>query len=139
MSRSGYSYDLDNLELGRWRGRVASAIRGKNGQTFLREMLTALDAIPSKTLTIEELAKDGEVCALGAVGVARKLDMSKLDPYDRETVAATFGIKECLAFEIMDINDRCNETPEQRFSRVRAWVVKQLKEPQESGSSGSAL
>jgi hypothetical protein len=45
MSRSGYSDDLDPLALGRWRGRVASAMRGKRGQAFLREMLAAMDAM----------------------------------------------------------------------------------------------
>jgi hypothetical protein len=37
MSRSGYSDDLENWSLIRWRGAVASAIRGRRGQAFLRE------------------------------------------------------------------------------------------------------
>ena len=68
MSRSGYSDECDGWDLIRWRGAVASAIRGQRGQAFLREMLSALDAMPEKRLISEELERDGEVCAMGAVG-----------------------------------------------------------------------
>lgn len=43
----------------RWRGAVASAIRGKRGQAFLREMLAALDAMPEKRLIAGSLVFDG--------------------------------------------------------------------------------
>jgi len=47
MSRSGYSDDCDDQwSLICWRGAVKSAIRGKRGQAFLKEMLAALDALP---------------------------------------------------------------------------------------------
>lgn len=49
MSRSGYSNDGENIAM--WRGQVASAIRGKRGQAFLRELVEALDAMPEKRLT----------------------------------------------------------------------------------------
>jgi hypothetical protein len=132
MSRSGYSEDCDNLwSLIRWRGAVASAIRGKRGQAFLREMLAALDAMPEKRLIAEELEVRGEVCALGAVGKARRLDMSKIDPENRMQVSVAFGIPEALAAEIMYENDDYpgyyEKTPEQRFQGVRAWVALQLK------------
>jgi hypothetical protein len=39
----------------RWRGAVASAIRGGRGQAFLREMLAAMDAMPVKRLVANEL------------------------------------------------------------------------------------
>lgn len=137
MSRSGYSDDLEPLELGRWRGRVASAIRGKRGQAFLKEMLAALDALPAKRLIAEDLESDlggmpfhrgrGDVCALGAVGKARGMDMTAIDPEDRETLADAFGILNVLACEIMFHNDDYyNETPEARFARMRKWVVSQI-------------
>lgn len=45
MSRSGYNdYSIDNWDLIRWRGQVASAIKGKRGQAFLRELIEALVA-----------------------------------------------------------------------------------------------
>lgn len=65
MSRSGYTEDCDGWQLIMWRGAVASALRGKRGQAFLKEMLAAFDALPEKKLTQNTLEKDGAVCALG--------------------------------------------------------------------------
>jgi hypothetical protein len=106
MSRSGYSDDCDGWALIRWRGAVASAIRGKRGQQALAEILAALDALPEKRLAADSLVSaDGEFCTLGALGRQRGLDMNNIDPDDRETVAAAFGISEALAAEIMFLND----------------------------------
>lgn len=150
MSRSGYSDDCDdNWAMIRWRGYVASAIRGKRGQAFLREMLAALDAMPEKKLIANDLVRgDGCVCAIGAVGKARGVDMSGLDPEDSATVAHAFGINEKLAQEIVYLNDEAEWwerdengnairegdsfkkiTPEGRWRRMRAWVANQIKEP----------
>ncbi len=123
MSRSGYNDDIEQWSLIRWRGAVESAIRGKRGQAFLYEMLQAMAALPEQKLITEELEKEGTVCALGAVGKARGLDMSKVDPYDHESVAGFFGIPHSLACEIMFWNDEYrNETPEVRFDRMRRWI-----------------
>lgn len=81
MSRSGYVDDFDEQwSLIRWRGAVRSAIKGARGQAFLREMLEALEAMPDKRLIEEELEQNGEVCALGSVGLKRGIDMKALDP-----------------------------------------------------------
>ena len=137
MSRSGYHDDLDHWELIRWRGAVASAIKGKRGQAFLREMLAALDALPEKRLIAHELvvtdgllAETNGCCAMGAVALRRQMDVSNVDPEDRERVAEVFGIAEALAAEIAYENDegRYRETSEQRWTRVRAWVESQIKE-----------
>lgn len=128
MSRSGYSDDCDGWQLIRWRGAVASAIKGKRGQEFLYEMLQALAALPERKLIAGELEEDGAVCALGAVGKARGLDMSGLDPYDRETVAAFFGIPHALACEIMWENDDLRgQSPEARFMSMRWWIERNLR------------
>jgi hypothetical protein len=154
MSRHGlsddYDGDQDDLAYGRWRGRVVSAIRGQRGQAFLKEMLAALDAMPEKRLVAEDLeTADGAVCALGAVGKVRGVDMKPIDPEDFGRVAATFGIAESMAQEIMYVNDEVRDawleasgpphypgqkvyariavTPEMRFEEVRAWVAKQIK------------
>jgi hypothetical protein len=129
MSRSGYVDDMeDNWALIRWRGAVNSAVRGKRGQAFLKEMLAALDALPERKLIANDLvSEDGCVCALGAVGKARGMEMEKIDPYDRDTVAECFDLPRSLAFEIMDINDDWfRETPEHRFERVYEWVKRQI-------------
>ena len=133
MSRSGYSEDHEQWTMIRWRGAVASAIRGKRGQAFLREMLAALDAMPEKRLIGHELEYDGNVCAIGSVGKARGLDMSELDPEDPYTVANVFGIARAMAAEIVFENDEgagywSKETPEARWHRMRAWVISNLKE-----------
>jgi hypothetical protein len=127
MSRSGYDDCCEGWELIRWRGAVASAIRGKRGQAFLREMLAALDALPAPRLIEGELAFHGEVCALGAVGKARAMDMSGIDVEDHERVARAFDIPHALACEIMFENDAWwRDTPEMRFVRMRQWIELQL-------------
>lgn len=132
MSRSGYSEDHDDQwQLIRWRGAVASAIRGKRGQSFLKEMLTALDALPERKLIQNELIEEGAVCAIGAVGKMRGVDMTTLDPEDHETVAAAFGIPHALACEIFWMNDEWSyrETSEARFERMRQWIDAQIWKP----------
>jgi hypothetical protein len=127
MSRSNYSEDLESWDLIRWRGAVASAIRGKRGQAFLREMLAALDALPEKRLIEDELVTPEGCCGLGAVAIKRGLDVANVDAHDPESVAAAFGITVALAAEIEDINDRgLHETPEARFAFVRGWVTRRL-------------
>lgn len=129
MSRSQYCDDSDNWQLIKWRGMVCSATRGRRGQQFLKDLLAALDAMPDKSLIANELEEDGGVCAIGSLGKARGVDMSKLDPEEPEAVAAAFDIATCLAQEVVYMNDEVNwhETPGQRWERMRAWVVKQIK------------
>lgn len=130
MSRSGYTDDCDSWDLIRWRGAVTSAIRGKRGQAFLREMLNALDALPDPVLISEELVDpDGDVCAIGSVGRARGMDMSGMDYEEPEEIAKAFGIARALAAEIAYENDEGswhNEKPADRFKRIRKWVTNQL-------------
>lgn len=146
MGRSGYNDDLDQWDLIRYRGAVKSAIRGRRGQTFLKEMLAAMDAMPAKRLVRNELETSDlipcshwgmfettSVCAIGALGKARGVDMSELDPDDIETVAGKFGIADALAREVVYINDDWfyRDTPEQRFEKMRAWIVNEIRpEPQ---------
>lgn len=128
MSRHNYSDDLDHWDQVRWRGAVASATRGHRGQQLFRELLVALDALAEKRLIPEDLQRDGEVCALGAVGRARGIDLAPLDPEDPEAVAQAFDIAPCLAREITFMNDDFyGETPERRWARMRAWVADQIK------------
>ena len=142
MSRSGYSDDCDGNLLNLYRANVDRTIAGKRGQTFLREMLTALDAMPVKELIAGEVVRDeAHVCAIGAVAVARKADVSRLDIYDGDEVGRTFGITSVLAREIAYENDEHRsynyeahrfqeETPAERWTRMRAWVAANLtKEP----------
>lgn len=135
MSRSGYS-DSDGIDdqwvMIRWRGAVNSAMNGKRGQAFLREMLDAMDALLEPRLVTSELEADGAVCAIGAVGKTRGVDMTKIDAEDYGAVANTFGISEALAREIVYVNDEwgCHkEKPEERFYRMRRWIRQQIWGP----------
>ena len=132
MSRAGYSDDADDQwAYICWRGAVTSSIRGKRGQAFLKEMLAALDGMVFHELIANDLEKDGAVCALGAVGRRRQLDMSGWDPHDYETIAGRFGITGPLAREIVFVNDEWSygDTPRQRWERMRKWIADQIREP----------
>lgn len=127
MGRAGYSDDGEGYAM--WRGQVMSTIRGKRGQAFLKELVSALEAMPDKKLIANELIENGQVCALGAVGVARKINMEELDPCDHETIADKFDITHQLVREIEWENDEknCGSSPEQRWTRMLAWAKSQIK------------
>jgi hypothetical protein len=103
---------------------VASASRGKRGQQFFSDLATALDAMLDKRLIVNELVDNSGVCALGALVVARKLDMTSVDPTEPDEVAALFGIATCLAQEVVYMNDERYDhvTPEERWKKMRDWV-----------------
>lgn len=131
MSRSGYSDDLDQPDLAMWRGRVASAIRGKRGQRMLRELRDALDAMPEKRLVARALEKDGQVCTLGALTRSKGLSFPEPD-FDTEfngPLASALDVAECLIQEIEWENDEVvdDASPEHRWKRMRSWVETQIK------------
>ena len=133
MSRSGYSDDYEGWATIMWRGAVASAIRGKRGQAFLREMVEALDAMEDKRLVVALLDAPVGCCAMGAVVRSRGLDVSDVVAEDPKQVAEILGIARAMAAEIAYENDeagwswRGRETPEQRWVRMRAWAQGRLK------------
>lgn len=131
MSRSGYTDDCDGWDLIRWRGAVAAAIRGKRGQAFLLEMWRAMTALPEPKLIANSLvARDGAVCAMGAVARTRGLDLSQVDPEDGDRVAEIFGIPPSLAKEIAFLNDDewgRKLTPEARWEKMKKWAEENLK------------
>lgn len=135
MSRSGYCEHYDDQWASiRWRGAVKSAARGKRGQVFFTELLAALDSMPAKRLIADDLVREDStgfenVCALGALGKARRINMDGLDPEDSARVAGTFDIADCLAREVVFENDEAwgRETPEERWARMRAWVASEIK------------
>lgn len=134
MSRSGYNEDYDNQwGLICWRGMVASASRGKRGQQFFRDLVAALDAMPEHKLVKGDLeTSSGAVCALGALGKAKGVNLHEVDTYDYPTLGGIFNIAECLAQETMYENDeadwRGDETDEHRWERMRKWAEYSLIE-----------
>lgn len=143
MSRSGYSDDYENINL--YRAAVDRAISGKRGQAFLRELAEALDAMPVKRLITDALEHEGEVCALGSVGLKRGIDMKALDPHEPDQIGLVFNIAPSLAAEVEFENDERYEsqTPERRWERMRKWAADNLRpfnpEKPISGSSAQEL
>lgn len=133
MSRSGYSDNCEYFEL--WRSAVWRAITGARGQAFLRELIAALDSMPEKRLIAGELIRDGEVCAIGSVGLARGMDLTRIDYESPRFVGRAFGIARSMAAEIEYENDGDHhydtETAEDRWRRMRAWAVSNLNETPE--------
>lgn len=137
MSRAGYSDDFESWSLIRWRGQVASAIRGKRGQELLVDLYKALEAMPDKKLIAGKLVRDdGAVCALGCLGQARNLDIKPEpvtdDDWDNDDdwggLGTMFGVADQLTREIMYMNDEFyySETPEQRYDKMKSWVLEQI-------------
>lgn len=138
MSRSGYNDDYDENLVNLYRGTVSRAIGGKRGQAFLKEMLSAMDAMADQRLIANELDESTTgsghgVCAIGSVGKARGIDMTGVDPEDSYKVSGMFNIADCMAREIVYMNDEAwdvrRETPEQRFARMRKWIISNIRDP----------
>ena len=136
MSRSCYSDDGEFLEL--YRNAVDCAIKGRRGQRFLQKLGAALDAMPVKRLITDELVtKDGEVCALGCLGVADGLPLTGINPGAHGLLARIFNVAPSLIREVEFENDDHDDyvnwtdkmrTPERRWTRMREWVTSNLIE-----------
>jgi len=100
---------------------------------MFREMRTALESMPVKRLVADDLiTEEGDVCAFGALGVARGIDMQNVDPDDPQQVGHAFDVAHQLASEVEYMNDEDGhpkETPEQRYERMYEWVCSQIREP----------
>lgn len=135
------------LRQGRWFARVRAAMLGKRGQTVLRELAEALDAIPTQRLIHGALCNDnGDVCALGELArtrgipdaellkVAASLDEADDPAFETAAWAArALDVTETLAWMVQDINDEeVSETasPETRYRAVRDMVQRWLDDPE---------
>ncbi len=138
MSRSGFTDDCDSNICYLWDSVVKRATKGKRGQAMLHDLREALDALPKKRLVSGSFQRiNGEVCTLGALGVARGVDMRAMSDeaeaggYVAMEAAEAFGVARSLAAEIMYQNDDAYygppEDPEARWSRMRAWVESRIE------------
>ena len=133
MSRSGYMEcdDFDHWAALRWRGVIASATRGKRGQAMFKELLTALDAMPNKRLIKDDLITEtGDSCAIGALLMHRETPEARNMHEYNEAIAEELDVHMCIVQEVEWENDNggWNLTPEQRWTHMRTWVAKQIKE-----------
>jgi hypothetical protein len=130
MSRSGYTDDGESVGL--WRGAVRRSIRGQRGQTLLREMVIAFDAMPVKELASEVFVDGDRMCAMGAVAVARGVPtetLARLDEYDPDDVGTLLNIPRVLAAEIAYENDEwARGDDEDRWQHMRDWAVSNIIE-----------
>ena len=126
MSRSGYEA-CDEDEADEWHRRLMDTIASPEGQTFLRELAAALDALPDKALIADELIDEaGDCCAIGAVCKSRGIEQ-ELDN-DTEFVAELLGAPHLLVAEIIDQNDGYRiDAPDTRWQRMRRWVDKRIR------------
>ena len=129
MSRAGYitDGDYDPWACFKWKGQVASAIRGKRGQRLLLDLYKALEALPVKELVPNQLeTPEGSVCALGALGKAKGLDMMAFDPYNYDALSDIFDAASPLIREIEFENDAGGayaESPAERYERMKQWIA----------------
>ena len=110
-------------------GALASATRGKKGQAFFKELLAALDAMPVKKLITSELQCPDGSCALGVFGKSRGLDMSKFEPDDYYMISRRLKVNEKIIDNVAWMNDEMygRQTPEERFVKMREWVMSKIK------------
>lgn len=134
MSRSGYTDDIDwDNTASLYRANVARATRGKRGQKFFRDLVAALDAMPEKKLIRGELEEEqGAVCALGALRKAKAVPLEPLLESDWDALGDAFDVAPMLTQEVMFENDDDfayygDETPEERWTRMRRWVAKRVR------------
>lgn len=130
MSRSGYVDNYDSNYYYLYRAIVERTIAGKRGQKFLIELASALDAMSEKKLIRDELVDEtGQCCTIGVFCKAKQIDVSAIDYEDAESVGKAVGIPKSMAAEIEYENDEHgrNQTPEERWTRMRRWVADNLK------------
>ena len=126
-----------------WEANCRRSLQGKAGQRELREMEAALLALPAKRLVQGVLlSDDGDVCALGAYGRYKGLDLTSFETCDKEITGVEVGIAggmpRLVAWAVVDRNDRLDGqyqvgtfvllTPEERYDQMLAWVRAQLKD-----------
>lgn len=139
---------------------MRQALAGRKGQHVLQELEEALLALPEKALGHGVYAKPvlvagadgppvvmGEVCALGALAVHRKIKEGKpravammeanQEVTDQEDdggtemirqAAGALGLVEPLAYAIVERNDEYGgQTPQETYTKVLAWVQKKIQ------------
>jgi hypothetical protein len=153
--RIGYSGEEDYPgQFGLWQGNCQRSLHGKAGQSALRELESALLALPDKRLIAERLQDDwGDVCAIGAVAKQRNIiteEMKADAEHSMERVGEDLGMPRLVAWKVVEQNDlyfNGNDlvllegpyrwpaerpyvyapiTPEQRYGKMLAWVQSQI-------------
>jgi hypothetical protein len=142
MTRLHYyddDYWSDPPQEGLAAGALCSAIRGKRGQRFIRDLVQALDALPLPELAAGALEDEetGCCCAFGAVRRFRGAHAVPLwfHPMEEDmtpgNLAEPFNVSKTLAWAVVQANEdgmtgNNQSTRRFRWKRVRDWAVRQL-------------
>ena len=142
--RVDYTEDEDFAgQFGLWQANCDRSARGRKGQAALREMKKALLAMPVKRIARYILVEpSGEVCAIGALMVQKKIDAgmsrekaveecSTVAPYPSDAQGVEAGMPRLVAWSVAVENDSDpwdgkETTPEQRYDRMLAWVQNRI-------------
>lgn len=131
-----------------WQANCRRSLKGKKGQSALRELEAALLALPEKRLIANKLQdRQGEVCALGALAKYKNHEMAVAETteddewddewdYDidgsMEEFGVSLGMPRMVAWKVVALNDIELEglSPESRYERVLAWTQRQISTQQ---------
>ena len=147
MSRSGYDdgCEVTESEANLWQANLDRALTGKRGQQFLRRLIQALDAMPTKELFDIYTDDDGlfdedklcRPCAIGAIALREDWENpTRVDAADHESLGDRLDIAPMLVAQVEYENDHggpqwhSSEEPAQRWARIRAWAAGHLREEQ---------
>jgi len=90
MSRfTDYDDEFYPNQAAMWWANVSRALKGRKGQQALMDLEQALLDLPEKRLISGYLAADGEVCALGALALSRRVEQGEV----REQILASLEDK----------------------------------------------
>lgn len=154
MTRIGYKEDEDYPgEHNLWQANCRRSLSGQRGQAALRELESALLALPTKRLIAERLDDGTDCCAIGAVVRQRGLDPNEFDEEAMEEVGEDLGFPRLVAWKVVEANDIDNEdytlwapgpnrydawgytpgyqlsvavTPEERYDAMLKWIRSRL-------------
>lgn len=148
MSRFDDCYDEDfPNQAALYQANTERALKGKRGKAFLRELEAALLTLSEKRLIEGRVCEEGQVCAMGALALKRKVDSGMQvkealewleaeapeEGYADETgrfMEKHFGIMERLSIHAAYVNDEYGaygrQTAEERYGKVLKWVQEEL-------------
>lgn len=113
-----------------WQANCERSMRGKRGQEELRELRESLLALPDKRLILGALEdEEGGVCAIGAYGKRKGLDLSKFEvDSDTDEVGIAGGMPPLVAWKVVEMNDLLLDhlTAEKRYEQMLSWVDSML-------------
>ena len=110
-----------------WQANCRRSLKGRRGQAALRELIAALNSLPEKRLIHGSLCKDGDVCAVGAIALQRRvhageeraavlsdLEANSTDEWGEseetdEYAAGALGLPRLVAWKIVEQNDIIND------------------------------